>query len=264
MSGTFSTTEYEGQKNQVSWHGINLSDNADFKKFVSEDVTSRLRDTEGREDCESHLRSLSLTGFGKENLEEVLQAEIEEDRDWAVGEAFAEAWLDREYNITWPWNMERDKRNPYGSLPGADLVGFHHVDDETRLLLGEVKTSTEEKYPPSVMKGRSGMIHQIDNLSTNLGLIATLVRWMWVRCKNTEYQESFDAAVIVYFESGNKAVSLFGVLVRDTNPNELDLKNRGRALGRNLIAPATCRLIAVYLPCTIDDLRSKVAGGDDT
>ncbi|NCC61037.1 MAG: hypothetical protein EOM12_08860 [Verrucomicrobiae bacterium] len=56
-------------------------------------------------------------------------------------EALAEAWLEKEHKVIWPWNMERDKRNANASLPGADLVGFVENGSEIRLILGEVKSS---------------------------------------------------------------------------------------------------------------------------
>ena len=209
-----------------------------FDVFITTDVASRLHDREGTNEFEAHLRSLVNTGFAQDSLNEILTAKIPEERDWAIGEAMAEAYLGREHDITWPWNMERDKRTPKASLPGADLVGFEVNGDNIRLALGEVKSSSEDRYPPQLMSGRSGhMGHQIDDLATNLGSIYQRLMWLWVRCKNTVHEESFNTAIAVYFDSGNRAVALFGVLVRDTQPNELDLKARGQTLARTLHDP---------------------------
>ena len=111
-----------------------------------------------RSEFETYLQNLASTGFARDSLEEILAAEISEKPSWAVGEAIAEAYLSREYKVTWPWNTERDKRHPNASLPGADLVGFIVEGEATRLVLGEVKSSTDIKTPPSVMSGRSGLI----------------------------------------------------------------------------------------------------------
>lgn len=262
MIEKLSTLVYENREQQVCWQGYNLLDNAAFDSFMTKDVAARLNDEEGSIEFKSHLRSLTLTGFGKVSLEAVLDADIPEERDWAVGEAFAEAWLSEEYKIIWPWNMERDKRNANASLPGADLIGFIVNGIESRLVLGEVKSSTEKKYPPQVMSGRSGHIgHQIDNLANNLGTITQLLKWLCPRCKNTDLETIYTDSLTLYFNSGNKAVSLFGVLIRDTNFNELDLKNRGKILGRSLSAPTSCHLLALYLPCKIAALPEKVKGG---
>ena len=255
------TVIYEDRDHQVSWQGVSMTDSEDFNTFMISDVASRLHDDEGSAEFETHLRGLANTGFASDNLEAILAAVVPEERDWAVGEAMAEAYLGREHEITWPWNMERDKRNPYASLPGADLVGFQRKGEDTRLALGEVKTSADANTPPGVMNGRSGMTHQIDNLAFNLSLICQLLKWLLPRCKRTRYEALFNAAVALFLDSENKAISLFGVLIRDTKPNELDLRARGRRLAAALRDPATCHLIAIYLPCPIDHIPSRVSRG---
>jgi len=261
------TLVYENRKDQVCWQGYNLSDCDAFDLFMTRDVAARLNDAEGSSQFESHLRSLSLTGFGRESLEAILDATILEERDWAVSEALAEAWLSKEHDIIWPWNMDRDKRNANASLPGADLVGFVVDGTQTRLVLGEVKSSTEKQYPPQVMAGRSKsskktpMGHQIDDLANNLSTIIQLLKWLCPRCKNTEFKTLYNASCTLYFNSGNKAVSLFGVLIRDTAANELDLKGRGKTLGAALSAPTSCHLLALYLPCKIVELPERIKGG---
>jgi len=252
---------YEQEDRQVSWRGVSMEDGDGFSTFMANDVASRLHDKEGTAEFESHLRGLAPTGFARDSLNAILAAQIPEERDWAVGEAMAEAYLSREHEITWPWNMERDKRNPKASLPGADLVGFKIDGNDVHLALGEVKTSADRQTPPSVMSGRSGMTHQIDHLANNLSLIYQLLKWLQPRCKGTDHETSFNAAIGLFLASGNKAVALFGVLIRDTQPNELDLKARGQTLAGTLPNSTTCQLIAIYLSCAIADLPARVSGG---
>jgi len=258
---SFTTISYENQEQQVSWSGLTVAQCNEFDTFMSDDVSSRLRDDDGGAEFEAHLRGLASTGFARDSLDAILTAGVSEERDWAVGEAMAEAFLMHEHGITWPWNMERDKRNPSASLPGADLVGFKGEGDDVRLALGEVKTSKDQSAPPGVMSGRTGMTQQIDRLAKNLGLVCQLLKWLLPRCKNTKYESSFNIAVGTFLNSGNKAVSLFGILIRDTEPNELDLQARGRYLASALQVPATCNLIALYLPCAIETLPSRISGG---
>ena len=182
---SLTTVRYEHQDSQVTWCGVSMEDGSGFNTFMTGDVASRLHDEEGSTEFEAHLRGLVNTEFARYNLNVILAAKVPEEHDWAVGEAIAEAYLRCEYEITWPWNMERDKRNPNASLPGADLVGFEIEGDDARLALGEVKTSTDVNTPPGVMNGRSGMIHQIDNLASNLSLICQLLKWLLPRCKGT-------------------------------------------------------------------------------
>lgn len=262
MALSFVNPEYNGKKNCVAWQGLSFCDNATLAAFLRGEVAGRLNDTSGRDDFREHLRGLSLTGMGKESLEMVLSAEISEERDWAVGEALAEAFLMQSQGVVFPWNMERDKRNPKGSLPGADIIGFLQLGTEYRLVLGEVKTSGEAAYPPQVMSGRSGHLgHQIDTLANNMSTICQLLYWLLPRVKGTEFQEAYDKSVIKYFDSGNKAASLFGILIRDTLPNELDLRGRGNALGNNIVNPTSCELIAIYLPFKITNLPAMIKEG---
>ena len=111
-----------------------MKDGDAFNLFISNEVSVRLYDEEGKAEFEAYLQDLADTGFARDSLEEILAAEISEKPSWAAGEAVAEVYLSREYEITWPWNMERDKRHPNASLPGADLVGFIVEGGATRLV----------------------------------------------------------------------------------------------------------------------------------
>lgn len=257
--------EFEDNHACVSWRGESFRTSSQLSSFLYSNVRSRLDDAEGSDVFQDHLRGLELTGMGKESLEAVLGAEIAENRDWVAGEALAEAYLAETERFIFPWNMERDKRNPFGSLPGADLVGFVAETTGYRFALGEVKTSSENVYPPQVMSGRSGhMGHQIEMLADNLSTICHLIKWLLPRTKGGQFQQAFDHACISYFNSGNKSVTLFGVLIRDTPSNELDLSGRGKALRRKIDQPTRCTLIALYLPWKIEHLISNIrqGGGD--
>ncbi len=105
MSPALATLSYQGEERQVRWQGHALSNGSAFGSFMQNDVAARLNDEEGTTEFESHLRSLSLTEFGSESLETVLNANSPEERDWAVGEAMAEAWLEKEHQVIWPWNV---------------------------------------------------------------------------------------------------------------------------------------------------------------
>ena len=166
----------------------------------------------------------------EESLEAILNADHPEERSWAAGEALAEAYLTREHGVVFPWNMERDKRNPLASLPGADIIGFVEEAGSCRFALGEVKSSQEEKAPPQIMSGRTGHLgHQIEILANNLTSINQLMRWLLVRVKGTSFEGAFTQSATTFLNSGNKSTALFGVLIRDTSPKLEDLSGRGQA-----------------------------------
>lgn len=262
MNLSFLRNIYEEDHNCVSWSGLQCEDTEQFSVFLNKNVLNRLDDGIGDEEFRHHLDGLALTGLGQESLAAVLNAEHSEERTWAAGEALAEAFLEEKHHVSFPWNMERDKRNPLGSLPGADIIGFIGEDAECCFALGEVKSSSEKKYPPQVMSGRSGhMGHQLDKLANNLTTICQLLKWLLPRVKDTPYQEKFSNAATCFFNSGNKQVVLFGILIRDTQITSNDLSTRGIELGNKLSSPATCQLIALYLPWEIKQLVSKIRKG---
>lgn len=252
---------YQSKQGCVSWQGHCAQEGDAFDAFLQGPVAARLNDAEGQAELTEHLRGLSLTGMGQAALEEVLAAEMPETRDWAAGEALAEAVLETQHNVVLPWNTERDKRNPFASLPGADIVGFQRDGDSHRLALGEVKCSSEAKSPPQVMSGRSGMTHQLDTLANNLVTICQLLKWLLPRVKGTDNETAFNNACTRYFNSGNHDLVLFGVLIRDQVAQVTDLQARGRTLASRLHAPACCHLLALYLPWPIAQLTMHVGPG---
>jgi len=136
-ASALSTINYETQDRQVSWRGVCLTDGDGFDTFMTNDVASRLHDEEGTNEFETHLRGLANTGFARNSLDEILAAAIPEERDWAIGEAVAEAYLGQEHDITWPWNMERDKRTPKASprpaCPARIWSGLRSMETKSAL-----------------------------------------------------------------------------------------------------------------------------------
>ncbi|HCL3713526.1 TPA: hypothetical protein ACPFI4_003397 [Pseudomonas aeruginosa] len=254
-------TAYQSGQDCVSWQGHCAQEGDAFDAFLQGPVAARLHDAAGHDALTEHLRGLSLTGMGQEALEEVLAAEVPETRDWAAGEALAEAVLEAQYDVVLPWNTERDKRNPFASLPGADIVGFQRDGESHRLALGEVKCSSEAQSPPQVMTGRSGMTHQLDTLASNLATLCQLLKWLLPRVKNTEHETAFNNACTRYFNSDKRDLVLFGVLIRDQTVRETDIQARGRTLAGRLQAPSCCRLLALYLPWPIAQLPERVGQG---
>lgn len=252
---------YKSAEGCVAWHGERVRDGEELHAFLHGPVAARLNDALGGQAFVDHLHGLSLTGMGQAALEEVLAAEVPEARDWAAGEALSEAILEAHHDVVLPWNTERDKRNPFASLPGADIVGFQRDGDSHRLALGEIKCSSETRSPPQVMSGRSGMTHQLDTLAHNLGTVCQLLKWLLPRVKHTAYESAFNAACTRFFNSERRDLTLFGILVRDQEARESDLQARGQQLAGRLQVPTHCRLIALYLPWPIAQLTQAIGQG---
>ena len=112
------------------------------------------------------------------------------------------------------------------------------------------------------MNGRSGMAHQLDTLASNLATLCQLLKWLLPRVKNTEHEAAFNNACTRYFNSGNRGLVLFGVLIRDQAVCETDLQARGRTLAGRLQEPSCCHLLALYLPWPVAQLPERVGQGD--
>lgn len=245
---------YSQSKKQVTWVGYKCKDTGEFDSYLKDTVKCRLYDDEITKPFESELKALATTNMGSEIITEILALECCKE-DWEIGESLAECLVMDSHKIELPWNSERDKKTPKASLPGADIIGFIKApsSEEYYLAIGEVKTSWDVNVPPGVVYGRSGMIHQIDNLVHSLAIQTQILKWLRVRCINTEFWQIYQSAVSNYINSKGKAIFLFGVLIRDTSPDELDLKNRAISLADKIHTPMSLDLIAWYLPRKISE-----------
>ena len=255
---------YSGSKDSARWRGHAVVDEHRFESYVTSRVKARVDDDEAQGEFAAELRGMATTGMSTEFVENLLRA-VPEEKSWAIGEALAECVLadDETREICWPWNLVRDRRTPRASLPGADLVGFCKEGEDVFLLFGEVKTSSDARTPPQVMSGSGGMAWQLKEEATRLDVQHALLKWLRARCRSAEHQALYRAAVHRYVRSCGKEILLVGVLLRDTEPNELDVTARAEALSESLGRPTQIEITAWYLPVPIEDWPTLLhAGGE--
>lgn len=219
-------------------------------------VAALIFDESGQADIASLLAGLAETEFEQEGVARILQSpEIFES--WRVGEAIAEAYLTDHRTCTFPWPDSRDERKSGSSLPGADLAGFHADEAGDRFAFGEVKTSGEAKYPPQAMHGRTGLKQQIEDLRDRVDIRDQLVRYLGHRANGAAWKPRYQAAGKRYL-ANNADVSVFGVLVRDVDPHEDDLRVRIKKLAPDCPDGIGIELLSLYLPGgSIDQLVPK-------
>lgn len=186
--------------------------------------------------------------------------------NWRVGEAIGEAYLTHRRGCFFPWPMSRDVRRPGSSLPGADLVGLVREADGERFAFGEVKTSAQDRYPPDVMGGRSGLRRQLEDLRDDVALRDQLVRYLAMRSRDAGWRKRFREAAMRYLRDSCD-VRLYGVLVRDVPPGERDLQGAVADLATGCPDAMGIALIGLYLPdgrigSLAEDVRSAVRGGE--
>lgn len=114
---------------------------------ISGPITAAVFDDSGRFDIAAILAGVTTTDFELSNLARALLVSTEPE-PWRVGEAIAEVYLTAHRECLFPWPDGRDMRKSGSSLPGADLVGLRAIGASHTFAFGEVKTSSEKKYPP--------------------------------------------------------------------------------------------------------------------
>lgn len=225
--------------------GLRWSDQ-ELDLALNDRVAAVVFDDEGSANIQAVLTGLADTNFAQDTLRRVLE-DPDHVEDWRVGEAIAEAYLTDHRSCSFPWPDGRDERKRGSSLPGADLVGIGSDDNGDCFAFGEVKTSSEHRYPPGAMYGRTGLKQQLEDLRDDETIRDDLVRYLGHRSGSAPWQERFQQAASRYLRSTSD-VQLYGFLVRDVEPHPDDLQVRVRSLG-DACPKGTCiELLALYLP----------------
>jgi len=218
----------------------------EFGRAINGQVSALVFDEQGKADIEQLLVGVVETSFEQKQLAKALAAP-ENVEDWRVGEAIAEAYLSEHRSCLFPWPDGRDERKSGSSLPGADLVGVQQDEHGDRFVFGEVKTSGEAKYPPGAVYGRTGLKQQLEDLRDRESIRNDLFRYLGHHAKNATWQDMFKAASKRYLNNTSD-VQLFGVLVRDVEPNVDDVRVRVEKLGNGCPVGTQVELLALYLP----------------
>ncbi|HFD86804.1 MAG TPA: hypothetical protein ENJ35_03900 [Gammaproteobacteria bacterium] len=228
----------------------------ELDEAIAGQVSELVFDDQGKADIQELLAGVAETEFEQGQLTQAL-AGPNDVEDWRVGEAIAEAYLTEHRDCLFPWPDGRDERKSGSSLPGADLAGFQVDEHGDRFAFGEVKTSAEAKHPPGAVYGRTGLKQQLEDLRDKVGIRNDLFKYLGHRAKAAPWLERFKAASRRYLANSSD-VQLFGVLIRDVDPHEDDVRARVEKLSEGCPTGTQIELLALYLPTgAIADLASK-------
>ena len=237
---------YDTGTQPVIAHGLSYDDEQ-VGEILAGPVKEILQDTAGNDELQELLGSVVSTEFEHEGLRELL-ADDTVPNNWRVGEAIAEAFVADKGDCVFPWPTGRDLKNPKASPTGCDLTGFQPVDDEElpyRFAFGEVKTSEHNQSPPSVMTNLGG---QLFGLRDNRKVKDALCRYLGHHAVRAGWEPMFKSAAKRYLSSDTTDVAVYGVLVRDIEPNALDISGRARTLAANCPQQTDIEMYALYLP----------------
>ena len=207
-------------------------------------VADLLNDVTGSQMFMEALGPLAQAEFDTERINAVA-ASGPEPR-YRIGESIGVAYLSAWRDCTFPWLVSRDLRRSTASPAGPDLVGLKIEAGGHYLVFGEVKTSKQDAHPPSVMRGRSGLLRQLEDLRADRKLQRFLIRNLLFRCDG-HLHERFIAAVSRHTADPDDC-RFFGVLVRDVLPDKRDLRHAVSRLGHNCPEVTKIEVIAIYLP----------------
>lgn len=246
MSMPAPTLAYDAGTQPVIAHGLSYQDEQ-VSEMLAGPVKHILQDTAGNDELQELLGSVVSTEFEQEGLRQALIDETVPD-NWRVGEAIAEAFVADIGNCVFPWPTGRDLKNPNASPAGCDLTGFQPVKDAElpyRFAFGEVKTSEENKAPPSVM---TSLGTQLFGLRDNRQVKDALLRYLGLHAVRAPWEPMFKSAAKRYLSSNTTDVAVYGVLVRDIAPSASDIAGRAKALAADCPVQTDIEMYALYLP----------------
>lgn len=239
--------EYEkrDENGKLEYEGISFVED-EFHAFLKQTISPIYKD----EDYNAQMKevAIDMTGFDSENLQAVFDT-MPKVSNFRIGELVAEKIVESRYSAKFTYNSDRDLKNPNSNNTGADLVGFIEMEDgAVNFLFGEVKTSEEHANPPGVMYGSTGMIDQLVELGTNSDKLKSLVKWIFIKCNSDKdlLVQKYIREAMQHYVKDRSSIQLIGVLVRDTDPNEMDLKNRYIDLKKRINGQHNVQLLAVY------------------
>jgi len=248
MTTAAGTEAYNVDACPVTARGVSYTD-AELDTALRGSVSGILRDDAGIADLETVLAAVVTTEFSEQSVKRVLSSRAALE-SWRVGEAIGEAFLVEHRSCEFPWPSGRDLKNPAASPAGTDLVGFQEtsaVTDTYRFAFGEVKTSEEKKWPPSVMSGRHGLKKQLEDLRDSIRVKDSLMKYLGHHADGTDWFPRYRSAAKRYL-ADPEDVSLFGILVRDVEPKQEDLASRAGNLAKGCPKGTSIELRAMYLP----------------
>jgi hypothetical protein len=251
------TTHYHYNESvKRKYIGISVDD-VECRGHLQNGVKNNLIDHEEWQDSLNRLNALrEETGFtaSPELLADIQALENQEIecQQFRVGEAYTEIILEQEFSCRFHWNENRDARNPKGNKTGADIVGFIEIEGQVLFLFGEVKTSSEVvNRPPQVMTSKHGIEPQLRDLYNDKAKRLVLISYLKSKMRHYpvghKFRSDFDSSFRAYY-SGLCDYQLIGVLVRDIEPDERDLRASYERLQAQILNPKGIKLLALYLP----------------
>jgi len=257
---------YQGQNTvgNCKYVGCTLEE-AFIREHFPKEVRESITDKRGGEKLVEAFDSLATTAFARDALKDVLSSRTVEFSEWQIGEGLAELFLKIHYGVRFWHNYVRDLKNRNSSPSGADLLGFVNEGPNTLFVFGETKTSSDLSCPPNVVYGQTGLKKQITDLCTPGPTRKDLIQYLGFKVSDlpsdSPFRVDYEKALLAYVGSGNKRLRLFGLLVRDTTPNEKDVIALYEHHKDMIVSELSIIFVGLYVPIKMADWKRVVEGG---
>lgn len=214
-------------------------DEATLDEYLRGQIKKIIFDIKGTEDLIAELQS---TDFSEAQLKNVFSLESQEEllKNFRIGEALVEILLSEHFSVEFYWNSVRDEANPHSNRTGVDIIGFQRRNGKLNFVFVEVKTSYDEDAPPSVVYS---LTKQLEELASHNHISKNAIRCLGFKAKAEGFIDQFREALSEFLA---KRYVVAGGLVRDTSPNELDVKNRFLNLDNVLPAVIHVQMYTFY------------------
>lgn len=248
--------EYTYKNENVSYTGYSSSSQEEYEQFLEKELSVKIQYYLGNTDFQAFfsktIEGLKTTDFESVNVEQSLKDVIPAS-DW--GEYFSYHQLETHLGVSLPWPPSWDKRAKKASQQGPDIVGLKNNGGIQIFVFGEVKTSSESRCPPNIMvNGGDGMIDQIKRLEL-FEIRMFLIKWLVLKMNKRGREDEIKDAIRNHLKDN---YSIIGILVRDTPPNEADLKCVLTKIKNNHIPKS---FHGYYIPVVVKDSISLCTQG---
>lgn len=236
---------FSASQANIPYLGLRINDPKDCIEWLSTAVRDRAYDSEEATKFDAFLRA---DGFDTSELYAAITAPEEPLTEKDLGESMGELALQQLHQASWFTNRRRDMRSVRASLPGADIIGFAPCEDGGhRLLIAEVKTSSDPKTPPTVMYGETGLQYQLYRAATDPRILRQLLRYTFSRVHGTDIMPILQDALRRLDKDLMSGAQLVGILVRDTPVAQKDVSHHAGVLSKQLPDADNVSSLALYV-----------------
>lgn len=245
-------TLYALDVDHISCSAFHADDAKSYEQWLKGDVADRVFDVETLKGFDDELKALSSDGFDSTALQAYEDVSPPEPTYGDIGECIADLFLMERFGVHLPSNRRWDLRTPKGSHPGSDIAGYmKNADGTYTFLFGEVKASSEQRSPPSVMTHTSsGMVAQLKRIATRTDIRKQLFLYLRRRQHGEHFKEAYESAMR---QLAQGRYELWGVLVRDTAPDQADVDSPLQKLKDGIPLTQKCRLFVLHTCLTTSD-----------